>query len=263
VAQQQKLIMPVIGDTSELPLPDLLGMLRFRTGIVLFNRVKRIPEIEMHVVPGYVRGMFCGGKSVTDEAAMLDKVVAVAASSTGQFAFHPRRPDQVQNSVKMSMDGVILSVVTMIDEILYYKDQLPRMEQLYSFVQQESEFELEEEDHSLLNFVKSARDFLEIGSSAEDIAAVLQIGVAQVQFYLLKLRSMGIVSPMRSLDPFLHDPALCLKSSDIKLSQMHPTMVSLSRSRGGYRSSFSEMWNIHLPDAEQPMPSAGRIAALW
>jgi len=236
-------------------------MLRFRTGIIRFSGIMRLPTIELHVTPGFIRAVYTGERLLQDGAAVVDKLVAITAASTGKFTFSPARPDQITANMQLPIDGLILGVVTIVDEILYNKEHLPRREQVYAFAPVEAEFDLGEEDDQLLFFVKKARDQLELGTSAEDVAKVLEISVAQAQFYLLKLRSAGVVEPLRSADPFANDPALQLKSSGLRLA---------SREEAAYESEERDQsellpplptpsWSPAAHTADEPMPESGRI----
>ncbi len=256
--------MAVTGDTSELPLPDLLGMVRFRTGLVRFTGIKRVPPIEIHVSPGFLRAVFCGAKSVPDVPSIIDKLVAVAACETGQFHFRGMHPNAVTAQTQIPMDGLILAVVSIVDEILFNKPHLPRREQVYAFSSKEGEYDLGEEDAQLLNFVRRSRDMLELGASAEELAPVLEISVAQIQFYLLKLRSVGVVEPLRSADPFANDPALQLKSTRMRLADDHRELVNAAeQTRAIYHPGFAgKSWTPRPGADDAPMPEAGRLAGM-
>jgi len=237
-------------------------MLRFRTGIIRFSAILRLPTIELHVTPGYLRSVYSGERLLQDPPAVVDKLVAITAASTGKFTFSPARPDQITANMQLPMDGLILGVVTIVDEILFSKDQLPRREQIYAFAPVEAEFDLGEDDDQLLYFVKKARDQLELGTSAEDVAKVLEISVAQAQFYLLKLRAAGVVEPLRSADPFANDPALQLKSSSLRLAGNHDEAAYEERERE--ESSLlpplpTSSWSPTAHTADEPMPESGRV----
>lgn len=239
-------------------------MLRFRTGIIRFTGIKRLPTIEMHCTPGFLRGVYAGERLIHDDTSVIDKLVAIAASASGKFQFVPARPDQLMLNTQIPMDGMILTVVTIVDEILFNKENLPRREQIYSLAAP-GEYEVEEDDPQLINFIRQSKDLLELGSAAEDMAKVLEISVAQVQFYLLKLRSAGVVSPLRSGDPFANDPSLQLKSTQLRLADDHhenATEVAASGGRYYQSATGSSSWTPRPVSADEPMPESGRLAGM-
>jgi len=258
--------MPVTGDNSELPLPDLLGMVRFRTGALRFHGLRKVPPVELRVMPGFVRWASCGDRAVREETTVVDKLVAVATSVTGQFHFQALRPDEVEPLFQIPIDGLTLSVMTIVDEILYNQEQLPRRDQSYCFSPEAEGMDLQDTDPQLLRFLMRVKDLLEIGVSAEELASVLEIGVVQVQFYLLKLRALGVVEPLPWGDPFQDDPVLRLKSSALRLADEHQDLVeAVQRSEPLYRPRMitgKETWQSQTFSQDEPMPEGGRLKRL-
>lgn len=246
--------MPVIGDTTELPLPDLLGMLRYRTGVVTFTSIQNLPEMRMHVTPGWLGGLLLGGRLVKSEIHILDILVAVAASPAGRFHFQATLPQELLSDVRISIDGLILAVVTNIDEILGNLDRLPHADQVYSFVPGKEE--LQYDDPTLADFLLRARDQLELGVSAETVADILHISDKQAQFYLLKLREYEMIQPMRSVDPFLNNPSLQLKSTQLRVRehQIRPAASPVSSPQAAVYK--------HSEGDQGPPPLSGKITRM-
>lgn len=210
--------MAVQGDNSELPLPDLMGMLRFRTGVVRFTGVQNMPETEMHVSPGYLRALFVQNRSITHEVEILDKLVAITASPEGRFNFYAQTA--IRTLVNYSLDGMILAVVTNIDEILAHSDKFAHSDQVFSFVEGREEL-ANEDDPTLSYFLRHARDQLEIGITVDDLATLQEMSPRQVQFYLLKLSRLGMLQIANRKESFASIPQLSLKSTGMRLADAH------------------------------------------
>jgi len=210
--------MPVQGETSELPLPDIMGMVRYRTGKLLFSSIVSTPDVEVHVTPGYITAMIVDDKLIQDDWRIVDKLVAITASPAGDFTFQSCAPSDLKHSVRINIDGILLTVVTAIDEILCANARLPNHSQLYQMVPGRDKLVVD--DATLETFLHVARPDLEIGLTAIEFAHRLEISTKQVQFYFLKLIELGMITKMRLEDSPLHsDPRLSLKSTGIRLAE--------------------------------------------
>lgn len=210
--------MPVQGETSELPLPDILGMVRYRTGRLRFHSVANTPDTELYVSPGYITAMISGDRSITEEWRILDKLVAITASAEGSFSFEACAPSDLKQTVRVSIDGIMLAVVTNIDEILSSHGKMPNSSQLYRFTPGRETLTFD--DVTLTAFLGVVRSDFELGVCATEIAKRLEINTKQVQFYFLKLIEFGMIEKMRAEDsPLVADPRLVLKSSEIKVDE--------------------------------------------
>ena len=79
--------MPVTGEIAELPLPELLNMMRHRAGKLTLLQTGQISEMVMHFTPGYLCGFQAENRILKSEAQVVDKLVAVTASPVVSFVF--------------------------------------------------------------------------------------------------------------------------------------------------------------------------------
>lgn len=194
-------------------------MVRYRTGRLRFNSVSNTQDVELYVSPGYLTAMISGDRSITEEWKILDKLVAITASAEGSFTFEPCAPSDLKQTVRVSIDGIMLAVVTNIDEILSSHAKMPNSNQLYRFTPGRETLTFEN-DATLTAFLEVARSDLDLGVCAGEIAKRLEINPKQVQFYFLKLIEFGMIEKMRAEDsPLVSDPRLVLKSSEIKVDE--------------------------------------------
>ena len=60
--------MPVTGDICELPLPELLNMMRHRSGKLTLLQTQQISEMHLHFTPGYLCGFMVDKHIVKSES---------------------------------------------------------------------------------------------------------------------------------------------------------------------------------------------------
>ena len=85
--------MPVTGDIAELPLPELLNMMRHRSGKLSLLQTQQVSEIQMHFTPGYLCGFMVDKHILKSEPQVVDKLVSVTAAPVGHGSFlRPRTP---------------------------------------------------------------------------------------------------------------------------------------------------------------------------
>ena len=222
--------VPVTGDIADLPLPDLLNMMRFRSGKVSLLETQQISEMILHFTPGYLCGFMVDKHIIKSEAQVVDKLVAVTASPTGRFVFTPAHASSLLGSVRLGIDRLALIIVSQVDEISVNRAQLSPPHRIFRL--QKSEKTVEFEEQNLAEFFHSAKELLRCGISAEKLAGIEQIGTAQVQLYLYKLSLLGLVAPGRrddlwaELDTVLQSKSTSLKVTDSKRTPGAETMTT-------------------------------------
>ncbi len=209
--------MPVTGEIAELPLPELLNMMRHRSGKLSLLQTQQITEIQMHFTPGYVCGFMVDKHIIRSESQVVDKLVSVTASPIGRFVFTPAHASSLMGSVRIQIDRLALIIVSQVDEISVNKASLSPPHRIFRLQRPDQAVEFEEQN--LVEFYHSAVDLLKCGISAEKLASIVQISAEQVQLYLYKLNILGLVAPARRDDLWAQlDSVLQTKSTPLKLT---------------------------------------------
>ena len=209
--------MPVTGEIAELPLPELLNMMRHRSGKLSLLQTQQVSEIQMHFTPGYVCGFMVDKHIIRSESQVVDKLVSVTASPIGHFVFTPAHASSLMGSVRIQIDRLALIIVSQVDEISVNKASLSPPHRIFRLQRVDREVEFEEQN--LAEFYHAAIDLLKCGISAEKLASIVQISPEQVQLYLYKLNILGLVAPARRDDLWAQlDSVLQTKSSPLKLT---------------------------------------------
>ena len=210
--------MPVTGDITDLPLPDLLDMMRHRSGKLSLLQTQQISEMQMHFTKGYLCGFMADKHIVKSESQVVDKLVSVTANPIGHFRFTPAHASSLMNSVRIQVDRLALIIVSQVDEISVNKQDLPAPHRIFRLQPLETSIRFEEQN--LAEFYQGSVNLLKCGISAEKLASIERISTEQVQLYLYKLSLLGLVAPARRDNLWAQlDTVLQSKSTPLKLSE--------------------------------------------
>ncbi len=210
--------MPVTGDINELPLPDLLDMMRHRSGKLSLLQTQQISEMHLHFTPGYLCGFMVDKHIIKSESQVVDKLVTVTANPVGRFVFTPAHASSLMGSVRLQVDRLALIIVSQVDEISVNKQSLSPPHRIFRLQQTEGSVEFEEA--GLADFFQNAVNLLKCGISAEKLASIERISTEQVQLYFYKLSILGLVAPARRDDLWAQlDAVLETKSTPLRLNE--------------------------------------------
>ncbi|MBV9128364.1 MAG: DUF4388 domain-containing protein, partial [Verrucomicrobia bacterium] len=210
--------MPVTGEIAELPLPELLNMMRHRAGKLTLLATGQIAEMVLHFSPGYLCGLQVGNRTLKSEVQVVDKLVAVTASPMGRFIFEPQKhASSLLGSVRMGVDRLALILVSRVDEISVNKAQLPPAHCVFRLHLEAGKPEFE--DVELAEFFRTAESLLYCGISAEKLATIEQTAVEQVQLYFYKLQLLNLIARARRDDQWARlDNVLETKSTPLRVT---------------------------------------------
>ena len=79
--------MPIVGNLSEFPLPEVLLLIGIRTGRLRLLDVPEYGVLDLDISSGEVQTMHIGGQSFNETEKMLDKLSTVVHSQAGMFEF--------------------------------------------------------------------------------------------------------------------------------------------------------------------------------
>ena len=210
--------MPVTGAIAELPLPDLLEMMRHRSGKLTLLHTQQSSEMHLHFTPGYLCGFMVDKHIVKTQSQVVDKLVSVTAHPVGHFEFTPAHASSLMGSVRIPVDRLALFIVSAVDEISVNRQQLSPPHRIFRLTPERKEVEFEES--GIAEFFQNAVNLLKCGISAEKLASIERISTGQVQLYLYKLSILGLVAPARRDDTWAQlDAVLESKSTALKVAE--------------------------------------------
>ena len=210
--------MPVTGDITDLPLPDLLDMMRHRSGKLSLLQTQQISEMQLHFTKGYLCGFMADKHVIKSDSQVVDKLVGVTANPMGRFVFTPAHASSLMSSVRIQVDRLALIIVSQVDEISVNKQDLPAPHRIFRL--QPTEATIQFAEQNLAEFFQGAVNLLKCGISAEKLASIERISTGQVQLYLYKLSILGLVAPARRDSQWAQlDTVLQSKSTPLRLSE--------------------------------------------
>lgn len=184
--------MALFGSLQDLPLAELLPILRGRTGVLEVLLPAR-PKVGVALREGRIQEVR-EGKRVLDPLEARALLMELLDHREGSFEF---QPGPVERGLDWPVERFLLLSVTVADEIQGYRDALPHPRTRFALKRGVREDLL---DEPLLSFWRRAKEHLETPTSVEDLARLLHLPQDQTAYYLHKLRLLGLVEVGRALE---------------------------------------------------------------
>lgn len=182
--------MPIIGNLSEFPLPEVLLLIGTRTGRLRLLEVPEFGIMDVDFSDGEAQAMHLGARTFTRVEEMIDKLSAVVQAEGGMFEFrlHPVIP--VARERPLMINQLVMSLVCHVDEQLARLNATTSPNSWYVLESPEPEIWIEPELHL---FFTAARAFLTTGVHVDDLAQRLELDISVVQKNLTNLRLLGLI----------------------------------------------------------------------
>ena len=185
--------MAIFGTLEEMPLPEILTMLGGRTGKLLLSKLPREQTCDLYLDKSKLKALHLNGKSITREEVVSKVMLKVFTVEQGIFEFKRLSPDQLEQTLNMPIDKLLLQTATNIDE-KQYNERFPDSQTRFKSAGHVDIWL----DNALYNFWQDSSSLLSKGCSAQEIAEHLSLDVQIVQQNLYKLRSLGKIAPLRA-----------------------------------------------------------------
>jgi hypothetical protein len=189
--------MPIVGNLSEFPLPEVLLLIGNRTGRLRLLDVPEFGVLDVDISGGEVQTMHMGGAAVHETTAMLDKLSAIVHTQAGMFEFRLGPVSLAARGQPLSTHDLALKLVCHVDE---QASQAPGTtpEQMHRLVIPQPEIWVEPD---LNQFFHEARALLTSGVSQDELAQKLGIDPGLVYKHLNHLRMLGLTELLDSEAP--------------------------------------------------------------
>jgi len=181
--------MPIVGNLSEFPLPEVLLLIGNRTGRLRLLDVPEFGVLDIDISAGEVQNMHVGANSFNDTVKMLDKLSAIVQAQTGMFEFRLAPVSFVARKQALSIHDLALKLVCHVDEQAAQQSVATTTEQRHRLVIPQPEIWVEPE---LNQFFHDAHALLTSGVSPDDLAAGLGMDPGLVHKHLTHLRMLGL-----------------------------------------------------------------------
>jgi hypothetical protein len=208
--------MPILGNLSEFPLPEVLLLIGQRTGRLRLLDVPEFGILEIDFFNGEVHALHLGQKTLVEIPDMLEKLSAVVQAKGGMFEFKMHSIVPVGRTRPLTSMQLVLSLVSHVDEQVARNQATPH--QWYMLETPQPEIWIEPELHE---FFLKAKPLLTTGAYCDNLAERLKLDPATVYKNMTNLRLLGLVK--------LIDGA-----STVPLAKVEAQQEQISRRSNGY-----------------------------
>jgi hypothetical protein len=181
--------MPIVGNLSEFPLPEVLLLIGIRTGRLRLLDVPEFGVLDIDISSGEVQTMHIGGETFSDTRKMLDKLSAIVQAQSGMFEFRLAPVSLAPRTNALSIHDLAIQLVCHVDEQTAKQSVAPAIEQRHRLVIPQPEIWVEPE---LNQFFQDALTLLTSGVSQDELAHKLGIDPGLVYKHLTHLRLLGL-----------------------------------------------------------------------
>lgn len=186
--------MPIVGNLSEFPLPEVLLLIGARTGRLRLLDVPEFGIMDIDFSEGEVQAMHLANKTFTESKDMIAKLSAVVQMQAGMFEFRLQPVVSVPRSQPLMVNQLVMTLVCYVDEQMEQQRTSSSVRHRFILVQPPPDIWMEPE---LNIFYLLARQFLTTpGIHVHDLARHLGMDMTVVHENLANLRLLGIVRPI-------------------------------------------------------------------
>ena len=108
--------MPIVGNLSEFPLPEVLLLIGQRTGRLRLLDVPEFGVLDLDISNGAVQAMRVGADTITETRKMLDKLGAIVQSQCGMFEFRLVPVSVMVHLQALTIHDLAMKLVCYVDE---------------------------------------------------------------------------------------------------------------------------------------------------
>jgi hypothetical protein len=182
--------MPILGNLSEFPLPEILLLIGGRTGRLRLLDVPEFGLMDVDFSNGEVQALYLAGETHITSDAMIDKLSAVVQAQGGMFEFRVHPVASIQRELPLRINELVLALVSHVDEVIAERQAFTSPDHRYILAVPQPEIWIEPE---LSVFFHEIKQYLVLGASMHELAAHLQIDPRVVHTHLTNLRLLGLL----------------------------------------------------------------------
>ncbi|MCE0482987.1 MAG: DUF4388 domain-containing protein [Methylacidiphilales bacterium] len=108
--------MPIVGNLSEFPLPEVLLLIGSRTGRLRLLDVPEFGVLEIEISNGSVQTMRIGASAINETPQMLEKLGTIIQSQSGMFDFQIVPVSFSKNPQPLKIHDLAMQLVCHVDE---------------------------------------------------------------------------------------------------------------------------------------------------
>ncbi|VVM06652.1 hypothetical protein MAMC_01160 [Methylacidimicrobium cyclopophantes] len=186
--------MPLSGDLNELPFPEILRLLRHRTGELRIGDKVTGEHFSFRFSAGKLVSASEGNGGIADTLALHSAIQRLSSEGRGSFSFEEAGVGELLGELSIPIDQILLSSLAAVRSPEGYAPHLPHPDTRFHTAVPSTPWLTED----LLAFWVSSERLLLVGTSASEIAAALGLPLPEVLLELFKLRVLGVIAPLPS-----------------------------------------------------------------
>jgi hypothetical protein len=222
--------MPLVGNLTEFPLPEVLLLIGSRTGRLRLYDVPEIIPIEMDLSEGHAHGLHIGDSFLTEQAQIVAELSFMVETGKGLFEFSAQPVVSVKRDLPLPINELVMLLVLHVDEKLAKQNAVLAPQLFYMLETPRPEMDI---DPALNLFYQQSRQLLAGGVRAEDLAEYLGLEEAVVGLNLYNLHQLGFVklietSDVEELRGMMLQQEISQKSNDYLLAVEASEMIRRS-----------------------------------
>lgn len=180
--------MPILGNLSEFPLPEVLLLIGPRTGRLRLLDVPEFGILEVDFFNGEVHALYIGNRMLTEIGDLIEKLSTVVQMNGGMFEFKMHSIVPVPRSAPLTITQLVMSLVCHVDEKMARQQSLAH--HWYVLENPMPDIWIEPELHE---FFAAGRPFLTKGVYRDELSELLRLDPEVVHKNLTNLRLLGVI----------------------------------------------------------------------
>jgi hypothetical protein len=189
--------MPLVGNLSEFPLPEVLLLIGSRTGRLRIYDIPELAAVGMDVSEGLAHGLHIDDDFLTEPSQMIAELSFMVETGEGMFEFSAQPVVSVPRDEPLSISELVMLLVLHVDEKLAKQRALLAPQLFYMLETPRPETEI---DPGLNLFYQQSRQLLAGGVRSEDLAEYLGLNQEMVRLNLDSLHQLGFVKLLETSD---------------------------------------------------------------
>src|SRR5271169_6325962 len=110
--------MPIVGNLSEFPLPEVLLLIGSRTGCLRLYDGHEFADVEMDLSEGQAHALRIEEARVTEPKQMVAELSFIIETGSGMFEFSSQPVVSVKRDNPLPISSLVMSLVVHVDERL-------------------------------------------------------------------------------------------------------------------------------------------------
>jgi hypothetical protein len=189
--------MPLVGNLSEFPLPEVLLLIGSRTGRLRIYDMPDLSPVEMDLSESQAHGLHIGDYFLTERSQIVAELSFMVETGEGMFEFSAQPVVSVQRDEPLPISELVMLLVLHVDEKLAKQRALLAPQLFYMLETPPPETGI---DPNLNVFYQQSRQLLAGGVRAEDLADYLGLEQDVVRLNLDNLHQLGFVKLLETSD---------------------------------------------------------------